>query len=80
MNLLPDFQPYSSLPTPQQIGIGEWATTETDATVVDVIDNLGHSIGRKRKCYTAFSDEDGAAIGKYATENSNNIQTVMRTL
>ena len=64
-------QPRSSLPTPQQTGIGERAITEVNAAVAEVIGDSGHSNGRKRKRYTAFSDEDRAAIGRHAAENSN---------
>ena len=71
MSLLCYIQPCSSLPTPQQTGIGERATTEANAAVTEVIGDSGHSNGRKKKRYTAFSDEDRAAIGRHAAENSN---------
>ena len=71
MSLLRYMRPRSSLPAPQQTGIGERATTEANAAVAKVIGDSGHSIGRKRKRYTAFSDEDRAAIGRHAAENSN---------
>ena len=71
MSLLRYMRPRSSLPAPQQTGIGERATTEANTAVAKVIGNSGHSIGRKRKRYTAFSDEDRAAIGRHAAENSN---------
>ena len=71
MSLLRYRQPRSSLPTPQQTGIGGRATTEASADVAKVIGGSGHSNGRKRKRYTAFSDEDRAAIGRHAAENSN---------
>ena len=43
------------------------------ATVAEVIGDSGHCNGRKRKHYTAFSDESRAAIGRHATAavNSN---------
>ena len=71
MSLLRYMRPRLSLPAPQQTGIGERATTEANAAVAKVIGDSGYSIGRKRKCYTAFSDEDRAAIGRLAAENSN---------
>ena len=57
--------------TSQQMGIGERAaTTEANAAVApEVIGDSGHSNGRKRKLYTAFSD-DRAAIARRASENS----------
>ena len=64
-------QACSSLPTPQQTGIGERATTEVNTPVSEVIGDSGHCNGRKRKHYTAFSDKDKAAIGRHAAENSN---------
>ena len=57
------------MPTPQQTGIGEQATAESNAIVARVFADLGFT--RKRKCYTAFSNEDLAAIGRHAAENSN---------
>ena len=71
-------QACSSLPTPQQTGIGERATTEVNTPVSEVntpvsevIGDSAHCNGRKRKHYTSFSDEDRAAIGRHAAENSN---------
>ena len=64
-------QPRSSLHTPQEMGIGEQATIEAKAAVAEVIGNSGHCNSRKRKRYTSFSDEDRAAIGRHAAENSN---------
>ena len=55
----------------QQTGIGEQATTEANAAAAEEIGNSGNSNSRKRKCYTALSDEDRAAIGRHATKNSN---------
>ena len=44
---------------------------EANAAVAEVIGDSSHRNGRKRKHYTTFSDEDRAAIGRHAAENSN---------
>ena len=66
ISLLWYLQPRPSLPTPEQTGIGERATAEANAAVAEVLGDSGHSNGRKRKCYTAFSDEDRAAIERHS--------------
>ena len=53
------------------MGIGERSTVEANVALTEVISDSGPSNGRKRKHYTAFSDEDRAAIGRHAAENSN---------
>ena len=53
------------------MGSGEQATTEANAAVAEVIGDSGHCNGRKRKCYTAFSDKDRAATRRHAAEHSN---------
>ena len=71
MSLQCYLQSCSSLPTPQQMGIGEQATTEANTAAEEVTGDSGHCNGRKRKRYTAFSDENRAAIGRHASESSN---------
>ena len=66
MSILKYFQ--ALLPTPEQTGIGERATTSANT---DVSKQLKLTGGKKRKAYTAFSDEDQAKIGKHDAENGN---------
>ena len=56
MSILKYFQ--TSLPTPEQTGIGERATTSANTEVSKQLKLTG---GNKRKAYTAFSDEDREA-------------------
>ena len=65
MSILKYFQ--TSLPTPEQTGIGERATTSAN---IEVSKQLKLTDGKK-KAYTTFSDEDRAKIGKHAAENGN---------
>ena len=58
------------LPTPQQTGIGEHATTSAANT--EIREQMKQAHGRKRKAYTAFTNEDRAKTGKHAAENGNN--------
>ena len=58
MSILKYFQT-SILPNPEQTGIGERATTSADTEVSKQLKLTG---GKKRKAYTAFSDEDRAKI------------------
>ena len=71
MSFLQYFQHHSLLPTPQQMGISERATTEANSAVVEVIGDSGHSNSRKRKCNSAFSDKNRAVNGKHVAKNSN---------
>ena len=57
------------MPTPEQTGIGERATTSAST---EVTEQIKRADGRKRKAYTAFTDEDRAKIGKHAAKNGNN--------
>ena len=66
MSILKYFQ--TALPTPEQTGIGEHATTSANTQVSKQLQLTGR---KKRKAYTAFSDEDRAKIGKHAAENGN---------
>ena len=68
MSLLGYFKS-TSLPTPEQTGIGEHATTSADT---EVREQRKRTDGRKRKAYTAFTHKDRAEIGKHAAENGNN--------
>ena len=47
------------LPTPEQTGIGEGPTTSENT---EVREQMKWADGRKRKAYTAFTDEDRANI------------------
>lgn len=63
-----------SLPTAKDTGLGEATTKEANTAVQRVLEQSmqgGNSTGRKRKIYTSFSDEQRAAIGRYAAEHSN---------
>ena len=57
MSILKYFQ--TSLPNPEQTGIGERATTSANTGVSKQLKLTG---GEKRKACTAFSDEDRAKI------------------
>ena len=58
------FQPSSAdLPSPEEVGLGEAAAPFEKSSVA--------AHGRKRKRYTAFTDEERARIGHYAAENGN---------
>ena len=59
----------SSLPTAKDAGISEVVTRETNAAVSRVLTERPQQ--RKRKAYTAFTDGQRAAIGRYAAEHSN---------
>ena len=54
---------------PQDTGLGERATESANTTVQSAMETC--SSFKKRKSYTAFSDEMRAAIGRYAAENGN---------
>ena len=69
MSLRRYFQPKTLLPTPEQTGIGERPTTSANT---EVREQMMQADGRKRKAYTAFTDEDRAKIGKHAAKNGNN--------
>ena len=69
MSILRYFQRQPALPTPQQTGIGERATTEANAAIEKELSADAAGNSRKRKKYTEFSDEDRAVIGKHAAEN-----------
>ena len=60
MSLLHYFQRRSSLPTPQQTGIGEQATAEANAAVAEVI--AVSSSTKKRKYYTSFTTKTGQRL------------------
>ena len=57
MSILKHLQ--TSLPNPEQTGIGEHATTTANTEVSKQLKLTG---GKKRKAYTAFSDEDRAKM------------------
>ena len=61
------FKPVAALPTATETGIGEIATTAGSIKSCAASGGLG----RKRKAYTTFTDEQGAKIGKYTAENGN---------
>ena len=71
MSILRYFQCQPALPTPQQTGIGEWATIEVNAAVEKELSADATGTSRKRKKYTDFTDEDRTLIGKHAAENGN---------
>ena len=63
MSILKYFQ--TSLPTPEQTGIGQRATTSAN---IEDSTQLKLTGGKRKKAYTAFSDEVRAKLGKHATE------------
>ena len=60
VSLLHYFQRWSSLPTPQQTGIGEQATAEVNAAVAEVI--AVSSTTKKRKHYASFTTKTGQRL------------------
>ena len=68
------FKPACPLPTPQETGIGESATRETNDAVKRVLagQQAKEPAAKKRKVYTAFNkDSQRVQIGRYAAENGN---------
>ena len=63
MSLLRCFQPCSSLLTPPQMGIGERATTEVNAAVVEVISDLGYYNGKRGSATLPFLTKTGQRLG-----------------
>ena len=61
----------SPLPTPKETGIGASATKAANQAVSRVLSPVNESVKKKRKVYTAFTDQQRAAIGKYAAECGN---------
>ena len=59
-----------TLPTAKETGISEKATKEANATVSRLTSPQREYLKRKAY-YTAFSDEERAAIGQCAAKNSN---------
>ena len=68
MALLRYFQVTASLPTAEETALGDTVTQSTNATVLREVQA---DRPRKRKPYTVFTDEQRAAIGKYASEHGN---------
>ena len=69
MSILRFFKLSSTLPMPQDTGLGERATESANTAVQSAVETCSSS--KKRKSYTAFSDEMCVAVGRYAAENGN---------
>ena len=66
------FKPVSSLPKPEETGLGAVATNEANKAVQRVLDEQrSQQPSSKRRKYTAFGDEQRAKVGKYAAEIGN---------
>ena len=66
------FQPLSAdLPSAEEAGLGEVLTAEANTAVREELERVNAARGKKRKRYTAFTDEEQTKIGGYATENGN---------
>ena len=61
----------SPLPTPMETGIGASATTAANQAVSRVLSPVNEADKKKRKVYTAFTDQQRATIVKYAAECVN---------
>ena len=61
----------SPLPTPKETGIGASATKAANQAVSRVLSPVNEPVKKKRKVYSAFTDQQRAAIGKYAAECGN---------
>ena len=62
---------FRSLPKEKDTGIGSFATKEANRAVKRVLSDVNEPTRKKRKVYTAFNDQQRAAIGKYAAECGN---------
>ena len=72
MSLYRYFQPSSAnLPSAEEAGLGEALTAEANSAVREELERVSAARGKKRKRYTAFTDEERAKIGGYAAENGN---------
>ena len=69
MSLLNYFQPSKGLPTTEQTGLPARVLREANEAVKEALNAT--NVPKKRKYTTAFTAEDRAAIGRYASENSN---------
>ena len=63
----------SPLPTPKETGIGVSATKAANRwqAISRVLSPVNESVKKKQKVYTAFTDQQRTAIGKYAAECGN---------
>ena len=60
------------LPTSEETGLGEATTQAANKSVKRVLAGEGETSAKKpRKERSVYSDEDRAAIGRYAAENGN---------
>ena len=59
---------FRSLPKEKDTGIGSFATKEANRAVKRVLSDVNEPTRKKREVYTAFNDQQRAAIGKYAAE------------
>ena len=74
MALLKYFQPKSSFTAPKDTGLDERTTKKANAAVERVLsDQSRPTTGgtRKRKSYSSLTEEQRAAVGRYAVEHSN---------
>ena len=69
MSLLNYFQPSKGLPTTEQTGLPARVLREANEAVKEALNAT--NVPKKRKYTTAFTAEDRAAIGRYASENGN---------
>ena len=70
MALFRYFQP--TQPTARETDLKEAVVQAANAAVFQEIQNTTDNTGtRKRKVYTAFTAEQRAAVGKYASKNGN---------
>ena len=68
MALLRYFQAKASLSTTEETGLGDTLTQSANAAIIREVQAKRP---RKRKAYTAFTAEQRATIGKYASEHGN---------
>ena len=69
MSLLNYFQPSKELPTMEQTGLPARVLREANEVVKEALSAT--NVPKKKKYTTAFTAEDRAAIGRYASENGN---------
>ena len=68
MALFRYFQPTASLPTTKETALGDTVTQSANTAVLREVQAKRPG---KRKTYTAFTTEQRATIGKYASEHGN---------
>ena len=62
------------VPTPEETGLSERATTEANQAVVNVLQESTETTASRKRSYLVFSDDQRAAIGQYAAVQMATLQ------